>query len=95
MSRNRGKIFLPVDGYFDDFETSDPLGPHSNKLGAMYASVPCLPPKMQAKLQYIFLARLFRSEHRKTFGSTSVFREVINQINDLQQNGVTDSITRM
>lgn len=61
-SQNAGKIMLPLLGHFNDFETSASLSGHSNKLGALYVAVPCLPPKFQAKLQSIFLACIFRSE---------------------------------
>lgn len=46
------KFVCPLFIYFDDFETSNPLGSHSgiNKLGGVYFSIPCRPPHMQSKL---------------------------------------------
>jgi len=61
LEKNPQKILLPLFLYFDDFEINNALGSHAgnNKLGAVYASLPCLPPEYSSSLENIFLACLF------------------------------------
>jgi len=83
-----GKIVLPLFLSFDDFETSDPLSGHSNKLGGVYMSIPCIPPEMQAKLKSIYLVLLFESDCRKEAGNEMLFRKLLDDMGDLQKNGM-------
>lgn len=45
-----GKTVLPIFIFFDDFEVNNPLGSHSGiqKLGAVYFTVPCIPPEFRS-----------------------------------------------
>lgn len=81
---------LPLLVYFDDFECGNPLGSHAgiHKLGGVYVSIPCLPPRVSSQLSYIFLQYLFHSSDRTTYGNTITFSPVINQLNKLATEGV-------
>lgn len=52
------KLILPLFIYYDDFEPCNVLSSHSGeqKLGAVYASIPCIPPQYQSLLENLFLA---------------------------------------
>lgn len=58
-----GKIVYPIFLFFDDYENNNVLGSHRglSKCGAVYVTIPCLPPYMQSKLENIFLFLLFNS----------------------------------
>lgn len=62
--KHSGKMnVFPLFVYFDDFESGNPLGSQAgkNKLGAVYVSIPCIPPEYASKLNHIYLALLFYS----------------------------------
>lgn len=84
-----GSKWYPLHLFFDDFEAGNPLGGHAgtNKLGAMYMSIPSLPPRMYSKIKFIFLVMLFKSHERKHFGN-NVFRKVIEELNFLREVGI-------
>ena len=84
----------PILLYFDEFETGNPLGSHAgiHKLGGVYISIPCLPPRLSSQLSFIFLAYLFHSSDRITFGNFITFAPVIKEINELATEGVTVSV---
>lgn len=82
---------MPVYLYFDDLEVANPLGSHAgfHKLGAVYASIACLPPHLACRLKSIFFTLLFYSENRKKLGNAAIFRRVIDEINFLQRTGIS------
>lgn len=47
----KNKFVLPLVLYYDDYETNNPLGTHRGlaKIGAIYVSIPCLPPQIASK----------------------------------------------
>lgn len=83
-------IVLPLYLYFDDLEVANPLGSHAGlyKLGAVYASLTCLPPHLACRLKSIFFTLLFFTEDRKKLGNEPIFRRVIDEINYLQRTGI-------
>lgn len=83
------ELALPVYIYNDDFEPLNALGSHRGayKLSGVYIYMPCLPPHLQSKLEYIFLAMLFFATDRSTYGNGRVFTPLIDQLNKLQ-NGI-------
>lgn len=88
-------LTLPVNIYFDDFETGNPLGSHSggaNKLGAVYMTLPFLPPRLQSKLDFIFLVMIFSSMDRREKGQDAdnyrIFKWVILELNELGRVGI-------
>ncbi|KAK5641682.1 hypothetical protein RI129_010229 [Pyrocoelia pectoralis] len=87
---NESNSIIPIHLYFDDYETGNPLGSHSgsNKLGAVYFNIPCLTVDHISSLNSIFLTQIFYSKDRVKFGNKSVFQVLINDLNNLQQNGI-------
>lgn len=83
------KRVFPLFLFYDDYEIGNPLGSRAgnNKLGAVYITVPCLPPHLTCKLEYIFLFALFYSKHRKEFGNC-IFQELINELKYLENIGI-------
>ena len=55
------EVALPLFIYNDDFEPLNALGSHRGayKLPGVYLYMPCLPPEVQSKLQFIFPGLLF------------------------------------
>lgn len=86
-----GKQVIPLFLFFDDYETSNALGSHSgiHKLGAVYVSVPCLPPWRCSVLSHIFLVLLFHSSDRVKFGNNIIFQPVIDELNYLGSTGIS------
>ncbi|KAF6209466.1 hypothetical protein GE061_015213, partial [Apolygus lucorum] len=84
-----GSKWYPIHIFFDDFQPGNPLGGHagSNKLGAVYMSLPSLPPRLYSKVKFIFLVMLFKSQERKIFGN-SLFKKVIEELNFLSEVGI-------
>lgn len=85
-------IVLPLFVYYDDWEVNNPLGSHTAALGGVYCSVPCLPPECISRLQNIFLFLLFKSQDRTEFGNKQIFAPVIEELNFLEENGITVTI---
>lgn len=89
-SEHGSQIVLPFFLFFDNFEIGNPLGSHSgiHKLGAVYISIPCIPPHRQSSLNTIFLALLFHSSDRVKFGNNIIFKPLIDEINYLRDTGI-------
>lgn len=88
------KTILPLFLYFDDYETNNPLGSHAGlgKCGAVYVSIPCLPPAYQSKVENIFLFLLFNSLDRTQHGNRAIFQEAINELKFLAEEGITINV---
>ncbi|XP_043279805.1 uncharacterized protein [Venturia canescens] len=86
-----GKIVFPLFMYYDDYEPNNPLGSHRGiaKCGAVYLSIPCLPPEMQSKLENIFLFILFNSLDRQIFSNGPIFRKAIEELEFLEKHGIS------
>ncbi|CAG9773374.1 unnamed protein product [Ceutorhynchus assimilis] len=89
-------LVFPLFIYYDDFESGNPLGSHSgiHKLGAIYCSVACLPPKYRSQLENIFLLTLFHTSDLKEFGPSVIFSPMINELNFLRTEGITVELPR-
>ncbi|CAG9787096.1 unnamed protein product [Diatraea saccharalis] len=96
VSTHQGQIVLPLAIYFDDFEVGNPLGSHAgiHKLGAAYVSILSLPPHYTSKLRNIFLALLFHSSDRSTFGNKMSFKPLISELNYLKHHGIQINVPR-
>jgi len=94
LTKHPNKIVLPIFLFFDDFEITNPLGSHSGsqKLGALYISLPCLPPELSSSINYIFLAGLFKSFDRTEFGNVAIFKHIVDQLNFLENIGIVINI---
>ena len=57
------KTVFPLFVYFDDYEINNPLWSHKtiHKLGAVYYSIPCLPPEVNSLIENIFVGGSFHS----------------------------------
>lgn len=86
------KIVLPIFLYYDDFEVNNPLGSHAgvHKIGAVYFSIPCLPPQFRAMIKNIFVAALFHSKDRKNSdeGNDAIFYILVEELNFLAREGI-------
>lgn len=83
-------LVLPLLLFYDDYESGNALSSHSgiHKLGGVYVSIGCLPPKYSSSLENIFLATLFHSSNRKEFGNFAIFRPLIQELKYLQEIGI-------
>lgn len=81
-------IVLPLIFYFDDFESNNPLGPKTGKLGVIYASLLCLPPECQFTSDNIFLVLIFESVNRKIHGNKKTFAPLIEEFYSLANKGI-------
>jgi hypothetical protein len=88
------KLVIPMYIYFDEYETGNPLGAHAGmqKLGAVYYSIPCIPPLYQGKLDYIFLALLFYSIDLQHYGNSVIFSKLLNELILLENEGIEINI---
>lgn len=85
-----GKTVFPLVFFFDDMDPDNITGSHvgHHKLGALYYNIACIPPDYASKLDNIFLACLFLSES-KVHGNMNLFKPVIQDLIDLEKNGLT------
>lgn len=83
-----GKIVMPLLIYFDDFTYDNPLGSHKGKMGAVYYTIACLPQELQAKLEHLYLAMLFKAEDRQKFGNLKTFSPLISELTLLEKSGI-------
>ena len=85
------KTVFPIFWYFDDYENNNPLGCHRGiaKCGAVYISIPCLPPEMQSKLENIFLFLLFNTLDHEVFKNRAIFKKALDELIFLREEGIT------
>ncbi|XP_031340612.1 uncharacterized protein LOC116168774, partial [Photinus pyralis] len=88
------KIVLPLILYYDDFETSNPLGSHAgvHKLGVIYCSVATTPPQYSSRLENIFLTMIFYSTDRFHYGNKALFTTLVHEVNYLATEGINLSL---
>lgn len=93
---NETDLVFPLLIYFDEFDVGNPLGSHSgiHKLGAVYASVPIVPPEFLSKLNNIFLCMLFHAMELKAFGSNLIFSHLVKELNFLSTEGITIEVDK-
>ena len=89
------KIVFPLLMYFDDYENNNPLSSHKgvSKCGAVYVSIPCLPPEFQSKIENIVLFILFNILDCAAFKNSVIFEKVIQELKFLQNEGITINLT--
>lgn len=89
--KNKSGIHIPLFKFYDDYNVNNSLGPHadSGKLGGVYCSIPVLPPKIRSLVDNIFVVLLFKSHDRELFSNDVVFHKIIEELEDLQENGIT------
>ncbi|KAA0721273.1 hypothetical protein E1301_Tti020639 [Triplophysa tibetana] len=81
---------VPLLLYNDDCEMVNPLGSKTSihKLGFIYFTLKCLPPECLSSLNSHFLLAVYKSDDAKTYGIDSVLKSVVDDINDLEKNGL-------
>lgn len=84
------RIIIPLIFYYDEFEVNDPLGSQTgtHKIGAVYYSLPCIPPQAQSQLLNIQIALLFNSNNRKEFGNRNTVLPLIKELKFLHTHPV-------
>lgn len=84
-------VVMPLFLYDDAVAHNNPLGSHKGiaTCGAVYCSIPCLPPEMQSKIENIFLLALYYSLDRDTYGNKLIYAKVIEELQFLQNEGIT------
>ncbi|KAJ1520357.1 hypothetical protein ONE63_003492 [Megalurothrips usitatus] len=90
------KLVLPLTLSFDDVATNKDLGSHAtvHKLSACHLTISCLPPVYQSSLENLFFVLLFHAAD-KDFGLEEVFRPLLDELKDLQTNGIEVSINNV
>lgn len=81
-------IVFPLFVYFDDIEVNNPLGSRSGKVGAVYVTVPYLPPECCSILKNIFPILLFESWARPYFKNEATFAPLVDVLKKLENNGI-------
>lgn len=87
---NKHPNALQIQLYFDDLETTNPLGSKTkiHKMGAVYFSLRNLPPKFNSSLDNIHLCLLFNSIDRETYGFSKIFKPLLEDIRFLECHGL-------
>uniref|UniRef100_A0A6P7H446 Uncharacterized protein LOC114344120 n=1 Tax=Diabrotica virgifera virgifera TaxID=50390 RepID=A0A6P7H446_DIAVI len=96
VSMYPNKTLLPYFIYIDDFEINNPLGSHSSKhsICNTYYSFPCLPVD-ESKLENIFHGAVIKSTDVKTFGNEKCFQILIQELKELEVNGLEIQINEI
>ncbi|KYN28190.1 hypothetical protein ALC57_02390 [Trachymyrmex cornetzi] len=82
-------LVLPLFIYFDDVEPDNHTGSHAgdHSFGALYYQIPCIPQHHMSSLENIFISSIFLSDDRY-LNNGNAFRPIINELKDLQDNGI-------
>ncbi|KAE8737756.1 hypothetical protein FOCC_FOCC016777 [Frankliniella occidentalis] len=93
-SHDDNKFYIPLNLMFDDYGPDNPLGSRhgKNDLGALYASIPCLPESMVSKSENVFLFCVFKSKDRKEFGNNVAFHQVLDELTYLELEGISITV---
>ncbi|KAJ8666102.1 hypothetical protein QAD02_007764 [Eretmocerus hayati] len=94
LSFVRDRLVFPLIVFFDDCETRNPLGSHSGeqKFGAVYVSLPCLPPHLSSKISNISISTIFHTKDRDEYGNRACFQPLLQDLKYLSETGITISI---
>ena len=83
-------IVLPLYIFYDDLEVGNALGSRAgtNKFGAVYASIACLPPEIASRLDCIIFSSLFHTTDKKESSNAIVFKHLMEELNFLSKEGI-------
>lgn len=83
-------IVLSLIVFYDDLETRNAFGSHAgtNKFGASYVSLGCLPPDMASQLNCILCHSLVHTEDKKCTSNAKVLKKLIDETNFLKRTGI-------
>lgn len=92
---SKSKNSLQIQLYYDDFETSNPLGSKQgiHKLGCLYFTLRNLPPRLNSSLMNIHLISLFHSQDAKKYGIDKILTPFIEDVKILEHSGMKVSFT--
>ncbi|XP_041825036.1 uncharacterized protein LOC121629374 [Melanotaenia boesemani] len=92
---SKSKDALQIQVYYDDFETSNPLGSKRSihKLGCVYFSLRNLPPWANSSLMNIHLVSLFHSQDAKKYGIDKILDPFVNDVKLLEHTGMKVSFS--
>lgn len=81
---------LQIQLYFDDLETTNPLGTKTkiHKMGAVYFCLKNLPPQHNSSLSNIHLCLLFNSIDREVYGYGKILEPLLEDLKVLETTGV-------
>lgn len=81
---------LQIQLYFDDFETTNPLGSKTkiHKMGAVYFCIRNLPSEYNSALNNIHLCLLFNSIDKDTYGLKKIFEPLLDDLRFLETKGI-------
>lgn len=84
------KYTLPLVIYFDDIQIGNALGSHAtfSKLGAVYYTIPTIPPQYSSKPQNIFVAEIFHAVDRSMCSNEITFKMLLTEIQSLEKQGL-------
>lgn len=87
----RGKTFLPLFLYSDDFECGNCIGTHRtiHKITGLYVGLPFLPPEFMSHLQNIFMTYLHHSLDRHKIRKEILYECVITEFQSLYNDGIS------
>ena len=81
------KYLIPLFLYFDDFSIGNTLGLHSlsNKIGAVYYTIPTSASQVSNSFDNIFTALLFKSNDGGEFGDVAVFDTLLTDLKNIEK----------
>ncbi|CAH1115891.1 unnamed protein product [Psylliodes chrysocephalus] len=90
LQSTQGSTHIPLIIYYDDLETSNPLGSHAGvyKVGAVYFSIASIPPSYMSRLENIFITLIFHSQERIEFGNKAIFNCLLEDLKQLESDGI-------
>ena len=90
----QGKVVIPLFLYFDEFEINNPLSTKVGiyKIGGLYFSLACLPPKFSSLIQNIFLGQFIFNTDLQEFKNKKCFKDLIAELQFLAENGILINI---
>ncbi|XP_051992995.1 uncharacterized protein LOC127651278 isoform X2 [Xyrauchen texanus] len=82
---------LQIQLYFDDFETTNPLGSKTkiHKMGAVYFTSKNFPPECNSSLSNIHLCLLFNSIDKEVYGFDKILQPFLDDLRFLEKTGLT------
>lgn len=91
------KNALQLQFYYDDFETTNPLGSKTvvHKIGGIYFVIRNLPPHMNSQLDNIHVAALFYVLDLKNFGFDMILKPIVRDIKILELDGVDTGTVKL
>ncbi|XP_058465342.1 uncharacterized protein LOC131438942 [Malaya genurostris] len=86
----KDKFVIPLNIYFDDFNTSDTASNHAaaTSICGIYLNVPCLPAYLLSKRNNILIAGFVKTIDRKYNDNAKLFCKLIDTLIELEKEGL-------